>query len=142
LERASIPAALAAARLGVEHRIDERLVELHFGQAEGLTIDEATERGIEFHFKSETTPVAPDGESRLDILERTRAVDADVIASASRTAVVTHGGVFRSALVDILGLDTAAIWAFHIKNAQLAYVRIVDGRGVLEAFSRLDEPLP
>ena len=142
LERTAVPAGLAAARLGVEHRRDERLIELHFGDAEGLTLDEASERGIEFHFKSERTPVAPGGESRRDILERTRSVDADIVASASRSAVVTHGGVFRSALVDLLGLDASAIWAFHIKNAQLAYVRIIEERGILESFARLGEPLP
>ncbi|MDP2183211.1 MAG: histidine phosphatase family protein [Actinomycetota bacterium] len=124
----------AARTVGLELTIDERLTELDFGDAEGLTYEEAVERGIPFEFKCEDHPVAPGGESRRDILRRTDEVLADAMASSSRIAVVTHGGVFRSALVILLGLPIAGIWAFDIRNAQVAEVRVVDGHGMLVRF--------
>jgi broad specificity phosphatase PhoE len=135
LERARIPAALAAGALRAPHRIDARLSELDFGAAEGMTLDEAEAAGIPFEFMAEDHPVAPGGESRRDALLRTAAV-CDELASGDhdRVAIVTHGGVFRSAMVHLLALPPLAIWAFHIDNAQLAEVIVRDGHGMLEEF--------
>ncbi len=47
---------------------------------------------------------------------------------------MTHGGVFRSALPFLLGLTIDHIWTFHIRNAQIAVVRVFDGHGQLEEF--------
>ncbi len=112
----------------------ERLTELDFGDAEGLTYDETVDRGIEFAFRSQHAPVAPGGESRHDILLRTSRVLADARQASSRLAIVTHGGVFRSAMVELLGLPLAHIWTFHIRNAQLAEIRIVEDQAMLERF--------
>jgi len=139
LERACVPAREAAARLGVPHMIDERLHELDFGEAEGLTIEEAEEAGIEFHFKSEDRPVAAGGESRRDIMDRTAAFLDEALSTHERVAVVTHGGVMRSALVHLMDLPLDAIWAFHIRNAQVAELTVADGWGRLEWFRQLSD---
>ncbi len=130
LERTRVPAERGAGLLGVAHEIDERLSELHFGAAEGLTFDQARVRGIDFDFKSLDAPVAAGGESRREILARTAAVLDEVLAAEERVAIVTHGGVFRSALVHLLGLPVDAIWAFHIRNAAIAELSVRnDGEG-------------
>jgi len=134
LRRAHHVAEIAAMRLGVAHVVDGRLNELDFGEAEGLTYQETQERGIEFEFGSQDAPVAPGGESRRDILIRTGAGIDAASGQARHVAIVTHGGVFRSAMVYLLGLPIDAIWSFDIRNAQCAEFRIVDGHTMLERF--------
>jgi alpha-ribazole phosphatase len=134
LPRAFDVAQAAGGRLGLDVTVDDRLTELDFGDAEGLTYGETVERGIAFQFKSEDEPVAPEGESRRDILMRTSSVLADVIDATPRACIVTHGGVFRSAMVELLGLPISEIWTFHIRNAQLADIAMIEGHGRLERF--------
>lgn len=117
---------------------DERLTELDFGDAEGLTWEETQERGIAFEFKRWEAPVAAGGESRRDIFERTAAVlDEALAGDGRRIAIVTHGGVFRSALPHLLGLPNDAIWHFDIRNGSVAECRMVDGHGLLVEFVTL-----
>ncbi len=137
LRRALATAQEAAALTGIGLREDARLKELDFGEAEALTLMEAQARGIEFDYKRFDMPVAPGGESRAQIQARTAAVMDQITAEGGRHAVLTHGGVFRSALVHLLDLPPDAIWSFHIRNAQLAEVRVVDGHGMLEGFWRV-----
>lgn len=138
LSRARVPAEKSAMLLSVPHTIDERLSEMHFGAAEGLTFGEAEERGVAFDFKSVDAPVAQGGESRREILSRTAEAIEDALSDCARVAIVTHGGVFRSALVHLLELPIDAIWAFHIRNAAVAeVVRHEDGHG--ERWCALEE---
>lgn len=128
----------AAGHLELMPRIDERLVELDFGLAEGLTLEEAQERGIRFDFKSEDDPVAPEGESRRDILARTSAaVDEMLSGDAVRVAMITHGGVFRSTVPHLLGLPIASIWSLHIPNAAFLEYRIIDGYAQVVRFGQV-----
>lgn len=134
LGRALRAAERAAALAGVPLIVDDRLIELDFGAAEGMTFEEIAEAGIPFDYRNRDAPVAAGGESRAEIEARTAALCAELLELGGRHAVVTHGGVFRAALVTLLGLSSTDIWAFHIKNAQLAHVRIIDGHGMLETF--------
>ncbi|MDZ4180467.1 MAG: histidine phosphatase family protein [Coriobacteriia bacterium] len=138
LARTRTVADTAAALLGVPEVVDDRLTELDFGLAEGLTFEETRSRGITFEFKSEDRPVAPEGESRLDIMRRTAEVLDEIVAGErARVAIVTHGGVFRSALVHLLGLPLSAIWAFDIRNGCTAEVRVREGHGQLIRFENV-----
>ncbi len=119
---------------GSRSPLDQRLVELDFGEAEGLTFEQVAEAGMAFNYRSRETPVAPGGESRAMIEERAAEFCDEVVALRGKHAIVTHGGVFRASLVHLLGLASTDIWAFHIHNAQLAHLRIVDGHGMLERY--------
>ncbi len=134
LRRAHRLAERAAAVSGVELRVDERLVELDFGAAEGMTFEEVSSAGISFNYRSRDEPVAPGGESRGLIEARTAAFCDEIVSVGGRHCIVTHGGVFRAGLVHLLGLSSTDIWAFHIHNAQLAVVRMIDGHGMLEHY--------
>lgn len=138
LRRCREVAEAAAARLGMAVTFDDRLLELDFGLAEGLTYDETVERGIRFEFKSETAPVAEAGESRRDILSRTAsALDELLAGEGRRIAIVTHGGVFRSTVPHLLGLPLDSIWAFHIQNAAFLEYRVIDGHVQVERFGQV-----
>lgn len=137
LARALCLAETASATAKAPIRIDERLVELDFGQAEGLTWSEIEERGIPFDYRLLDSPVAPGGESRADIQARSVSVADELVTTASRHAVCTHGGVFRAMLVHLLGLSRTDIWAFHIHNGSVAEIRVTDGHGTIEEFVAL-----
>lgn len=136
IRRACEVAVEAAVRMGTTAALDPRLTELDFGVAEGLTHAELQGRGISFDFKSEYAPVAPGGESREDIYRRSASIAAEQLALGGRVAIVTHGGVFRSMLIDLLGLPLSAIWSFDIQPAQMAEVVHFGDRGMLQSFRR------
>lgn len=135
LRRARVVAEEAAALAAVALRLDDRLTELDFGQAEGLTHEETVERGMRFEFASVDAPVAPDGESRGEIWRRAVVAAEEAVGSAARVAIVTHGGVFRSVMPHLLGLGIDDIWTFDVRNAQVAEITLVDGCGRLEEFT-------
>ena len=138
LRRCREVAEAASALTGVEPVYEDRLQEMDFGQAEGLTYDETVKRNIRFDFKSEDLPVAPGGESRRDIFDRTaRALDGLMATGASRMVVVTHGGVFRSTVPNMLGLPLSSIWSFHIANAAFLEYRIIEDFCHVERFGSL-----
>jgi broad specificity phosphatase PhoE len=134
LRRAHTLAEKAARLTNLPVRVDERLLELDFGDAEGLTYEEVAQAGMEFDYHTCDAPVAPGGESRASIERRSAALIDEIVSAGGRHVVVTHGGVFRASLVHLLGLGSTDIWAFHIHNAQLAHVRVIEGRGMLEEY--------
>lgn len=134
LARAHDVAVAAAAACGVTVTVDDRLSELDFGRAEGLTWPEIERAGLAFDYESVDRPVAPGGESRAQIEARVAAFTDDLVAAAGRHAVCTHGGVFRAMVVHLLGLRTSDIWAFHIRNGAVAHVSVTEGHGMIEEF--------
>lgn len=134
LRRAHTLAEKAAQLTNLPVRVDERLLELDFGDAEGLTYEEVAQSGMKFDYHTCDAPVAPGGESRASIERRSAALIDEITAAGGRHAIVTHGGVFRASLVHLLGLGSTDIWAFHIHNAQLAHVRVIEGHGMLEEY--------
>lgn len=134
LRRARVLAERAAHSAGVDLKIDDRLMELDFGAAEGMTFEEIAAAGMVFDYRNFHAPVAPGGESRAQIQARAAAVCNQLVATPGRYAVVTHGGVFRASLVHLLGLESTDVWAFSVRNGQLAEVRVVDDHGMLEEY--------
>ncbi len=134
LRRALTVAEKASRVAGAKLLTDDRLLELDFGDAEGMTFEEITEAGLAFNYRSATQPVAPGGESRGSIERRVAEIADELSARDGRFVVVAHGGVVRAMLVHVLGLTYTDVWAFHVHNAQLATVRIVDGHGMLERY--------
>lgn len=134
LERALLVARRASRLANVELMVDERLAELDFGDAEGMTYEEIAEAGMTFNYRSVEVPVAPGGESRAEIERRAAEVAEELVALGGRYAVVAHGGVVRAMVTYLLRLPDDAIWAFHVHNAQLATVHVVDGHGALEEY--------
>lgn len=134
LRRALTVAEKAADLTAVPLHLDARLRELDFGDAEGLTYEEIAEAGMVFNYRSATQPVAPGGESRGSIEQRVAQIADELTARDGRFVVVAHGGVVRAMLVHVLGLAHTDVWAFHVHNAQMAMVRVVDGHGMLEEY--------
>jgi probable phosphoglycerate mutase len=86
-----------AARLGVTPEIDQRLIEMSWGEWEGYTladlrssfadIDELEAQGLDFR--------TPGGESPRDVQNRVRPLLAEIAAAGQPTGAIVHKGVIR-----------------------------------------------
>jgi broad specificity phosphatase PhoE len=140
-----IPRALDAARIaappGVAVIVEDDLIEVDFGLAEGLTHSEMAERGIALDYDG-PGPVAPGGETLAALEARVARVGARIAAAGARSAVFTHGGVFRRLLGAWLELPREAIWRFSVTNAAVAVIKVADGYATLESFGPALAPEP
>jgi alpha-ribazole phosphatase len=134
LQRARLVGERAARESAVSLRVDERLLELDFGEAEGLTWAEIEAVGLAFDYRARETPVAPGGESRAGIEARAASFADSLVLAGGKHAVCTHGGVFRAMLVHLLGLCSTDIWAFHIRNGAAAHVSVAEDYAMIEEF--------
>jgi probable phosphoglycerate mutase len=130
LRRARDTAEPAVRKTGLPTRVDERLVELDFGAAEGLTAAEMRERFPRERAAFEADPYAnplPGGESPAAALARGRAALADICdgASGDRVLVVAHGTFLRIVVCDLLGIPLRAFRTALpvIRNATGAVLR-------------------
>jgi broad specificity phosphatase PhoE len=105
--RARQTAEPAASKTGLDLVLDERLVEVDFGVADGLTAAEMRERFPAERAAFEADPYShalPGGEAPSDALARGRAA-VDELASGprgERVLVVAHGTFLRIVLCDLL----------------------------------------
>lgn len=134
LLRARVVAQRAARLTGLPLRIDQRFIELDFGQAHGLTWDEIMEANIPFNYRSAEDPVAPGGESRNQLAARVGAAVDEAVALGGRHAIVCHAGVMRAIIAHTLELSGDQLWLFEIHNAQLASIHVIDGHAQLVEF--------
>lgn len=102
------------------------LREIGFGQAEGLTWDEMSERGIELDYSS-GGPIAPGGESGKAFDARVRAAARTLMDTPGRVTAISHGGVVRRLLAHWLEVPPASAWHLGIANAVIAVVSFEGG---------------
>ncbi len=142
LERCLGIAEPAARELGICCEVDPRLKELAFGEIEGLTHEEARERGLPSQF-DEGWPVRG-AESIADFEARVQGAVRELSQTAQgKVAVVAHGGVARPFFSHIFKTRTADIW-FNMKLHNVCGVLFSikdDDRYCLEAFNLTPEEI-
>jgi alpha-ribazole phosphatase/probable phosphoglycerate mutase len=116
---------------GVDVRVDPDLKELDFGELEGRTYDEIAVSMPDLYAAWMTQPTRvrfPGGEGYPDLERRAlRAVrklrqelpDGTIV-------VVTHGGIVRAILADVLGIPDDRIFRIAVDPASLSIVDWVD----------------
>ncbi|MEW6379191.1 MAG: histidine phosphatase family protein [bacterium] len=132
LYRAHYPASLVARSLNVSHISSGSFREIHFGDWEGLTYEEMEKTAPElcrtwltladdFRF--------PGGESIGEFHRRIRqCYDAAAGSSVQgNLAIITHGGVIRTLLCWILGIDISRMWEIHLDFGSVSSIRFDDG---------------
>ncbi len=124
---------LAAAR-GLAIDIDDRLRETHFGRWEGRSVadvwaDDASAAQAWFNDPERNGP--PGGEPLTDLRSRARAAFNDAVNTHAgrHVLLVTHGGLMRALLADLLDMPGAAMHRIEVPYACLTRLRVVrDGR--------------
>jgi len=110
LSRARRSAAPAVETTGLDLRLDDRLVEIDFGDAEGLTPDEIAERfpaeWAEFSRAPASSPL-PRGESGRDGIARALPVFDELVAEFpdGRVLIVGHATLIRLLFCELAGMD-------------------------------------
>jgi len=132
LGRTRETASIVGRELGLdaaEWRDDPRLAELRYGDWEGSTWAEIEVDHPDAMARWRADPEGfcpPGGETHFDLRRRAAAALADIIASGTRTVVVSHG-VSGAVLRGLLqGLDARAM--FVLEKPQDAFFRLHDGR--------------
>ena len=124
LQRALITADAAARGLGLDVRVDDDLIETDFGEWEGLTFAEASERDPDVHSKwlRDTSLAPPGGESFDDVAVRVRrARDRIVDAYGGATVlVVSHVTPIKTILRLALDAGEGVLYRLHLDLASLS----------------------
>lgn len=133
LLRARQTAEIIASRSALPVGLLPALREIRFGQWEGLSWDEVSARDADYAARwMDAYPLlpAPGGEDFAAFRERVRGALAEVVrlASGGQAAVVTHGGVIRTVLLDVLGLPPAALASLSCEYASCTELQLRDGR--------------
>ena len=139
LTRARDTAGVVGDDLGVAVVVDKRLRETHLGQWQGKTHDEVdtAHDGARARWRSDPTWAPPEGESRIDVAQRSRAVVDELLDTYdewgnSAVLLVAHGGTIAALTASLLGLEVAQYPLFKgLGNANTS--RLV-------AMPRVDDP--
>ena len=95
LERCRLPAAALAGLLGIPVRIDQRLVELDFGDWDGRCWDALPREALDRWAADPLGFAAPGGETGHALIARMREVRDALLGAGIAALVVSHGGPLR-----------------------------------------------
>ncbi len=133
LRRAQQTAMSVAAGPGLAVELLPALREMRFGEWEGLNWDQASARDAAYaeRWMAEYPRLpAPGGEQFGDFRARVRRALAEVAARTAGgcAAVVTHSGVIRTFLLDVLDLPESALAGLACEYASCVELRLRAGR--------------
>ena len=128
LERSRETARPIAQALKMELQLDERIREIDAGQLQGLLRPEIEERFPQFFKQTKLDPwnaKRPAGESMADVA--LRVCEFVHTLPEGRHVIVTHGGVVRAALRELLKLEGNTWRNFQIQNTSITRLVMPDG---------------
>lgn len=130
LARAAETAAALAP--GATIQLDDRLSEIDYGLAEGLTAAEARERFPDLRraWEDGRDIAFPGGEDTAGVLARARAFLGALPQGPGRILAVTHNVVVRAILADLLGLRLERAFRIPIEHLEPIDICRIDGRWV------------
>lgn len=124
LQRAYDTAAAAAKVLGLDVTVDDDLIETDFGDWEGLTFSEVSERDPELHSKwlRDTSVDPPGGESFDTVAHRVRRARNRIIAEhgGATVLVVSHVTPIKTVLRLALDAGPSILYRLHLDLASLS----------------------
>ncbi|MDR2957439.1 MAG: histidine phosphatase family protein [Coriobacteriales bacterium] len=136
LDRCMAVACPVAEALELNLETDVRLMEMAFGELEGLDHNEAIAKGFGFPWdpSAGVWPVA--GAETLEQFASRVISAADEISSRQgRIAVVTHGGVIRALTAYWMQISAPQFWAMAVRNVESScYSLDEQGTIYLESF--------
>ena len=126
LRRTRETAEIVAATLGLAVQLDEDLVELDFGDIEGMTFDEAAKKHplAARRFGTDVTMAAPGGESVMDVSTRVARARRRILAehTGRSVLVVTHMMPIKLMLTAGLDVDEDVVHRVFLEAASLCTV--------------------
>ena len=135
LRRAADTAAPIAERFGLEVEIDERLVELDYGEWDQRSIGDVTpEEWRRWRHDSSFAP--PGGESLEDVAARTASFCSEMLGTEGGVVAVSHVSPIKAGVAWALGSGAGVTWHLLLDLASVTRVaRRPDGRACLASFN-------
>jgi alpha-ribazole phosphatase len=128
------------------YRIDPDLREIDFGEWENLTFNDIyakAPKDVERWASFDPDFAFPQGESIRDFQARlNRFVARLADAEADSALVITHGGVIRFLICQLLQLEPWQYILFEVKAASVTVINICEGKGVLTGLNLTGGPIP
>lgn len=135
LKRASETASFVTARQGVEVITTPELVDMDFGEWQGLPIQTVREKHPDFFARWLKQPhhlKVPDGESLLEVRERVLSLVSRITAgNKGNTLLVSHRVVGKVLICALLGLDDRHFWNIKLDTCGLTTFELEGGRFIL-----------
>ena len=129
LQSCSEFAALIASEEGIDCDINKSFKEIDYGMWDGLAPNEISESEtnlLHAWSQSPTKVTPPDGEDYYDFKARVLKSFKHLIAEneGQKILLVTHSGVIRLILMDILGINDEKLFSINIKQGGYSKVHI------------------
>lgn len=139
LQRCRATAEVVAGELGTEVVVDERWIELDYGELDGVPLASVpSETWAKWQADIGWTP--PGGESIAELGERVRAACADL---QPYTVVVTHVSPIKAAVAWALGVGDEVAWRMFVAPASITQVDVrADGHRSLHTFNETSHLSP
>ena len=135
LKRAMKTAEKIAAEQGLEIISEDDFREIHFGEWEGKTVPELTEKYGESYtnFIREPHKYGFPGEGSVEnVINRIKpGIDRLIAEEKGNVLIVSHGGIIRLMIMYIMGLDSSWFTKMWINNTGVSIIEIKDGRKLL-----------
>ena len=118
-------ALTTANAFGVEPRLDERWIELDYGELDGRTLAEVPEETWS-RWREDSSFAPPGGESldALGVRVRDACEELAPVAAAGVVVVVSHVSPIKAALAWALGVTDAIAWRMYVEDAGVSRIDI------------------
>lgn len=122
---------------GMPYTIDERWIELSYGELEGRSTADARSAEAWDHWRSDASYAPPGGESLLALDRRVRAalVDLAVQAADRSIVVISHVSPIKAAVAWALGAPVDIAWRSQLSQASICRIDMTRSGPVLLAFN-------
>jgi len=129
-----------ASYFGVEPMVDERWIELNYGEFDGRPLGEIpSETWNAWRTDADFTP--PGGESMRQlgtrVTEALTDLSADGSAGERTTVIVTHVSPIKAAMCWALGVDDLVGWRLWVATASITRIGLTPRGGVVHTFNEV-----
>lgn len=137
LSRARQTAEIVRGEQNVEIRIDERIIEMGFGESENMLIKDIKEKpeyqNLNYCFSIPSKYAAENGaESYEEIMARAKDFLERELRpleqACENVLVVCHGAMIRALLLNVNGWDLDRYWEIHQPNCCMNLITLKEGR--------------
>ena len=129
-----------AAAFGVEPEVDERWIELDYGDYDGVPLGEIRAETWQ-QWRTDADFAPPNGESMRQLGERVGAALDDLAADGSAaertTVIVTHVSPIKAAMCWALGVDDLVAWRLWVATASITRIGTTPRGGVVHTFNEV-----
>jgi broad specificity phosphatase PhoE len=126
-----------AAAFGVAVEVDERWIELDYGELDGLSTSAVAE-DMRVRWRTDASFAPPGGESLAALEARVRSACESLAAAAASAVVVvvTHVSPIKAAIAWALDVPVTIAWRMYVEDASVSRIDFVATGPVVRWFNR------